>query len=229
MIIIFALIILLILTLCIKYNKKQEGFIPSELDTLIYYDENNNIIDHKNIERDEQEMAYDHIEPDDIVLEFGARYGTVSNVINHKLNNKKNHVVIEPDSIVIPALKKNRQKYEYYIENSYISNKNKKLTGDGYGKMMVDSDEPNNKITYNEFKLKYPLKFNVIVADCEGCLPDFLNIMGDDLNDVNKILFEADQLDIKQYDVLIKKLISLGFEEKEKKFKDVNRYIFIKK
>ena len=30
-------------------------------------------------------MAYDYIEPDDIVLELGGRYGTVSNVINHKL------------------------------------------------------------------------------------------------------------------------------------------------
>jgi hypothetical protein len=226
-IILFALFLLLVITFFIKYTKK-EGFLPEELDKLIYYDENNNIIDNKIMEIDEQLAAYTYIEPDDIVLELGARYGTVSNVINHKLNNKKNHVVVEPDSTVIPSLTKNRQKYQYYIENSYISNKNKKLIGDGYGKMMVNSDEKNNKITYNEFKLKYPLKFNVIVADCEGCLPDFLDIMGDDLNHVKKILFEADQLDTNHYDILIKKLISIGFEEKEKKFKDVYRYVYIK-
>uniref|UniRef100_A0A6C0JIK4 Methyltransferase FkbM domain-containing protein n=1 Tax=viral metagenome TaxID=1070528 RepID=A0A6C0JIK4_9ZZZZ len=226
--ILIALILLLIITLIISFNKK-EGFIPEELDKLTYYDENNNIIDHKNIERDEQEMAYEYIEPDDVVLELGGRYGTVSNVINHKLNNKTHHVVIEPDSIVIPALTKNKQQFQYYIENSYISNKNKKIVGDGYGKMMIDSDETNNKITYSEFKEKYPLKFNVIVADCEGCLPEFLDIMGDDLNNIKKIIFEADQPDMCDYNELIKKLISIGFEEKEKKFKDIHRYVYIKK
>jgi hypothetical protein len=209
-------------------NNKKEGFIPEELDNLSYYDENNNIIDHKNIERDEQQMAYDYIEPNDIVLELGGRYGTVSNVINHKLINKKNHVVVEPDSLVIPALTKNKQKYDYYIENSYISNKNKKLVGGGYAASLVDSDEPNNKISYSDFKIKYPLKFNVLIADCEGCLCDFLDIMGDDLNNINKIIFEADNQGMCDYNELIKKLINNGFKEKEKKFKDVDRYVYIK-
>ena len=167
------------------YVKKEPLIIPDKLDKLKYYDESNNIIDHLNIERDEQQLAYDYIEPDDIVLEIGGRYGTVSNVINDKLNIKTNHVVVEADPIVIPALTKNRQTYQYYIENSYISNTNKKLLGGGYGGSMVESSEPNNKITYIDFKNKYPLKFNVIVADCEGCLCEFLDIIGDELNNIN--------------------------------------------
>jgi hypothetical protein len=212
-VIIIGLFLFLLITIIIKYNK--ENFIPEELNNLKYYDENNNIIDHINSERVEQEMAFDYIEPDDIVLELGARYGTVSNTINHKLNNKKNHVVVDPDTLVIPALTKNRQNYEYYIENSYISNNNKQITGDGYGKTMVDAaDISTNKITYAEFKIKYPLKFNVLVADCEGCLCEFLDIIGDDLNNINKIFFEADQPNMCDYKEVIKKLISIGFKEK---------------
>ncbi len=210
------------------YVKKEPLIIPDKLDKLQYYDESNNIIDHLNIERDEQQLAYDYIEPDDIVLEIGGRYGTVSNVINDKLNIKTNHVVVEADPTVIPALTKNRQTYQYYIENSYISNTNKKLLGGGYGGSMVESSEPNNKITYIDFKNKYPLKFNVIVADCEGCLCEFLDIIGDELNNINKIIFEADHPGMCDYNILIKKLTDNGFTEKEKKFKDVDRYVYIK-
>jgi hypothetical protein len=54
----------------------------------------------------EQYLMLKYIKPTDIVLEIGARYGIVSNTINLLLNNKKNHVVVEPDLEVIPALKK---------------------------------------------------------------------------------------------------------------------------
>ena len=134
------------------YYKKESLTMPDELENITYYDESNNIINHKNTERTEQTMAYEFIEPNDIVLELGGRYGTVSNSINYKLNNKTNHVVVEPDTLIIPALTKNKQNYQYYIENSYISNKNKKITGESYGKMMIDSDVSSNKITYTEFK-----------------------------------------------------------------------------
>ena len=35
----------------------------------------------------------------------------------------------------------------------------------------------------------YPLKFNVLVADCEGCLCEFIDIIKDDINLYDKILF----------------------------------------
>ena len=226
--IIIAIILLIVITFFIRWNK--EDFIPEEVDNNVYYDEHNNVISHKTEERDEQEMAYKYIEPNDIVLELGGRYGTVSNVINHKLNNKTNHVVVEPDTIVIDALNKNRKNYEYYVENSIISNTNKQLVGSGYGKMTIDTEETTqtNRITYSEFKKKYPKKFNVIVADCEGCLGGFLDIMGDDLNYVKKILFEADQPHVCNYDEIMKKLKSIGFVEKEKKFNIVDRYVYIR-
>ncbi len=73
----------------------------------VYYDENNNKVEHLNIEIDEQRMADQYIRPDDVVLELGARYGTVSCIINHKLNNKNNLVVVEPDNRVWDVLENN--------------------------------------------------------------------------------------------------------------------------
>ncbi len=216
----------MMIVIVISYNNKESLIMPDELENITYYDESNNIINHKTTERTEQNMAYEFIEPNDIVLELGGRYGTVSNSINHKLNNKTNHVVVEPDSLVIPALTKNRQNYQYYIENSYISNKNKKIIGESYGKMMIDSDENTNKITYSEFKTKYPLQFNVLVADCEGCICEFLDIMGDDINNINKIFFEADQPHMCDYKEVIKKLNALGF--KEKKNENSFHYLYVR-
>jgi hypothetical protein len=219
-----AIILFLLITIYIKWNKR--GFIPYDLDNNVYYDSNNIIILHKFIEREEQLLAFKYIEPDDIVLELGGRYGTVSNVINYKLNNKKNHVVVEPDVTVIPALTKNRGSYEYHIENSYISNTNKKIVGYGYGRRMIESEDSNNKISYDNFKKKYPMNFNVIVADCEGCLGGFLDDMGDDLNYVQKIIFEADQPNMCDYNKVISMLKSIGFVEKENISN--HKYVFIR-
>ena len=89
MFIIIGAFIILMIIIVISYNNKESLIMPDELENITYYDESNNIIDHKTTERTEQNMAYEFIEPNDIVLELGGRYGTVSNSINHKLNNKK--------------------------------------------------------------------------------------------------------------------------------------------
>jgi len=57
-------------------------------------------INHNLVEVPEQKLVNIYIQPDDVVLELGARYGTVSCNINKKLNNKLNQVSVEPDSRV---------------------------------------------------------------------------------------------------------------------------------
>jgi hypothetical protein len=49
---------------------------------VIFYDENDNIIDNKNLEAEEQILVNKYIKPFYKVLELGARYGTVSHIIN---------------------------------------------------------------------------------------------------------------------------------------------------
>lgn len=55
----------------------------------MFYDRHGKVIDTATLETEEQELAKKYIEPNDIVLELGARYGTVSCAINGKLANKK--------------------------------------------------------------------------------------------------------------------------------------------
>ena len=212
------------------YRYRDDNFIKL-IDQNKFYDENNELINHKNSEIIEQYIAYKFIEPDDIVLELGARYGTVSVIINKIVKNKKEQVVVEPDINIIPCLDKNRliNKCSFTILSKFISNKNKKIIHDGYGTRMIDTNEEtnsNNKLSYNEFKKLYPQKFNTLVADCEGCLEDFLDVMGDDFYKLKKVLFEADFPQLTNYDKIKKKLFDAGFKEK---FNSSNFiYVFIK-
>ena len=49
-----------------------------------FYDEHNNLIDNNSIEKPEQDLVNQYILEHDIVLELGARYGSVSCTINKK-------------------------------------------------------------------------------------------------------------------------------------------------
>jgi FkbM family methyltransferase len=228
-----VLILIILLIVIYLHDCNCESFITEDIDNYKYYNEKNELINHKELERDEQEQAFKYIEPTDVVLELGGRYGTVSAVINYKLNNKKNHVVVEPDENIVPTLIKNRELNNsgYYILSKVISNSNKKKIESGYSTHYVDSndnDKTNNIISYEDFKKKFPLDFNVIVADCEGCLADFLKMMGDDFYKINKVIFEADMAHLCNYDEIIQILLNNGFTLIEKKFNIVDRYVFIK-
>ena len=226
-------VIFIIIIFIIICNSKCETFITQNLDNNKYYNEKGQLINHKIEERTEQEQAFKYIYPDDVVLELGGRYGTVSSIINYKLNNKSNHVVVEPDENIIPALIKNRNLNNsgYHILPKIISNKNKKKINSGYGTYYINSEEniENNIISYQDFKKQFPLNFNVLVADCEGCLCEFIDNMGNDFYKLNKIIFEADYPNLCDYNKLIKHLLNNGFKMIEKNFNVVNRYVFIKK
>lgn len=77
--------------------------------SIFIYDLNDELVDIKNIEKREQELVKENIKEDDIVLELGARYGSVSCIINSKLSNKNNQVSVEPDERVWNALEKNKK------------------------------------------------------------------------------------------------------------------------
>ena len=119
----------------------------------------------------------------------------------------------------------------YYILPKVITNSNKKKIESGYSTHYVDSndnDKTNNIISYEDFKKQFPLDFNVIVADCEGCLDEFIKMMGDDFYKIKKVIFEADMAHLCNYDEIIQNLLNNGFTLIEKKFNIVDRYVFIK-
>lgn len=179
-------------------------------------------IDLEKFEHREQALAKKYIQPNDVVLELGARYGSVSCVINSKLNNKKNQVVVEPDQRVWKTLKKNREinKCEFRIIEGFISEKKLDLINldvyyGGYGASCIKNQ--NTKIpsyTLESIENKYNLKFNVLVADCEGGLEYFFQENPDFYKTLRLIIFEADYVEDCDYDKIKNQLKSEGFIKK---------------
>ena len=160
---------------------KRKHLKLSDLDKIPYYDENNKRINNKHHERFEQWTTNERITPDDVGLELGGRYGITACVINNKLENPKNHVVFEPDKNVIKSLIKNRKthKSKFTIFNGIISETPKKINYNGFATTTERTTlNDKNKITswtLDEIMKLTKLNFNVLVADCEGCLCDFFN------------------------------------------------------
>lgn len=188
------------------FNKMNEYKKP-------HFDEYFNPIDVSKYETNEQLDSFIFINSNDIVLELGGRYGTVSTVINKILSNKKNHVVVEPDSNVIDVLKLNRNIHncEFQIYKGIISDSvNKNLIHSGYASHIVNNEdtlndvsfEPIEAITYQEFKQRYPYDFNVLVVDCEGGFEDFIKTLGSEIQNYTKILLERDYQTTCNYDYI---------------------------
>jgi len=184
-------------------------------------DMNGKKIDINFLEVDEQRLAKTYIQEDNIVLELGARYGSVSCIINSKLKNKYNQVVVEPDNRVWDALEKNRERNncEFNIVKGFISNKKLDLTNldvhhGGYGATFIEESKtkiPSYSLEY--IQQKYNLKFNVLVADCEGFLEVFFDENPDFYNDLRLIIFEADYPTKCNYNKIRKTLTEKHFRE----------------
>ena len=223
---ILIIIILIFVIIYILYKQYiiKETFENgnSNIENMIYYDEHNKIIDSENIEKDEQDIAKKYIKPDNVVLELGARYGTVSCVINKILNNKSNQVVIEPDEKVWDALDKNKKlnNCDFHIIKGFISNKKFSLSNDGYGSTAIVSNESNesneSKIesySLQDIESKFNLKFDTLVVDCEGCLETFFDEYPHMYIQLKNITFEEDYPNKCNYEKIKANLIENGFKK----------------
>jgi FkbM family methyltransferase len=203
-----------------KSNRSNSNH-SSTISSFNIIDLRGNKVDIENIEKPEQDLANKYILENDIVLELGARYGSVSCVINYKLNNKKNQVVVEPDNRVWDALEQNRinNNCEFNIVKGFISNKKLSLTNldvclGGYGSTFIEND--NTKIpsySLDEIINKYNLKFNVLVADCEGFLETFFDENPKFYDSLRLIIFEADYIEKCNYNKIKNNLRKNNFKK----------------
>jgi FkbM family methyltransferase len=203
------IITIIIILIILKYKNHNEKFNMDKLLLKLksydfkYFNENNNIINHLKEELNEQLLVEKYIKPDDIVLELGARYGTVTCIINKKLNNKNNLVSVEPDKSIWNALDKNLlyNDCKTNIVKGFISNRSLSLNSCGYAsheKIDLETQSENYSLDY--IKKKYNIsKFTVLIADCEGCLELFLEDNQELLFTLRMIIFEKDNLNICNY------------------------------
>ena len=194
-----------------KYTKILQSFLST---SYCFIDENNNRVSNIFNEVDEQFLVTCVIEPEDVVLEIGARYGTVSCAINKQLADQTKQVSVEPDPTVWNALEVNKRNNhcEYHIFKGVISKKKKTIVKSGYGTTTKDdplSSIPN--LTFDELQKKYKLEFNVLVVDCEGCLEGLLDENPGILDNMRLVMFEQDRPDICDYNRVIVQLEGRGF------------------
>ena len=187
-----------------------------------------NAVDIKKIERREQALARQYIEKNDVVFELGARYGSVSCIINSILNCKTNQVVVEPDERVWEALERNKKinNCEFHIIKGFVSEKKLSLTNlnsyNGYGTTYLINDKSTiPAFTLQEIINKHNLKFNVLVADCEGFLERFFDENPNFYDMLRLIIFEADYPNKCNYEKIRNALKEKNFIEKIKGHQNV--------
>ena len=194
-------------------------------------DSSGNLINIDKIEKREQDLARKYVLEDDVVLELGARFGSVSCVANQNLNNKKNQVVVEPDERVWDALEKNKERNncDFHIVKGFISKKKYDLTNltncYGYGSTAIENKNSNiSSYSLEEISAKYNLNFNVLIADCEGFLEIFFDENPDLYDKLRACIFEADYVNKCNYDKIKTTLLEKGF----KKILEGHQNVFIK-
>jgi FkbM family methyltransferase len=181
-----------------------------------FRDENGKIINHLVTERNEQVQAEKYLTPKCIVLELGARYGTVSCIINKKVG--PNMVVVEPDVRVQDALEQNMKANgcDFNIVKGVISRVPLELTeqnkSNGYGTTSIKTEESSiPSMTLEEVETKYNLVFNTLVADCEGFLEQFMDENPKLYQQLSLIMFEKDYANKCNYKKIENTLKANGF------------------
>lgn len=174
-------------------------------------------------EVDEQEFARVLLKDTDVVLELGARYGSVSCILNSKLSCKTNQVSVEPDSRVWAALERNKQvnQCEFHIVKGFLSKKKLGLVQPeyteytmekGYATTTVEQEDTQiPSYSLDEIQKTYQLQFNVLFADCEGFLETFFDENPGFMNQLRLVCFEADFPDKCDYTKIKCKLMESGF------------------
>lgn len=145
------------------------------------------------IERNSGTMVLKWIQPTSVVLEVGARYGTVSCAISERQLQSGKLVSVEPDATVWNALEQNRVSHNcnFKVLQGVVGTTSVQIIrvhagNQGYGTMVIPVGQPvpppapgqghtvgNVAQAYSlaQVQQTYGMHFDTLVADCEGCLP----------------------------------------------------------
>ena len=167
----------------------------------------------------EQLMILSYLSPESVVLELGSNIGRSSCVIASILDDNSNFVTLECDPISVDKLTVNRDlnDFKFKIENAALSRR--QLVQNGWSTKPVNNDDHLNEclkngwkkintVTWTELQDKYKLKFDTLVADCEGALYYILLDEPNMLDTFHTIIIENDFTDInhkKKVDEILEK------------------------
>lgn len=175
-------------------------------------DEKGNKVNYLAYESVEVKQAQDYIQPDDRVLELGARYGGVAVTTNKILKDKDKHYVVEADDRVWDALEfnKHNNNCQFNIIKGTISKKPLKRNGTSWSTHTIEAKDGDVVIP------NYPIPlvdFNVLIADCEGFIETFYDENKEFFKGLRLILLEKDRVEFCDYDRIFKEFENLGFKQ----------------
>lgn len=201
-----------------KYSNFWRELLPAvkitktKKNTNQFLNENNKRVNPYYHEMLEQYLITKWVKPTDVVLEIGARYGIASYTIQTILNDKKNHVIVEPDSKIKDALKLNKKTFKMRFKSCFkvIANKPQyfyEIENNGLGNYTLNEKKDGAiripRISSKAFFHKYNLPFNVIVVDCEACFCSFFAENEKFVMGLDMIIVEVDAKERCDYDANI--------------------------
>jgi FkbM family methyltransferase len=165
----------------------------------------------------EQLMSVMFIKPNDKVLEIGSNIGRNTLTISSLLTDQNNLVTLECDPKSYNILLENRalNKYNFRAVNKALSyrplvlNKwdSKPFTG-----IVPENHIKVDTITFDDLEESNNIKFDTLVADCEGALYYIFLDNPDILNHINTIIVENDYHDLSHKEKVDNIICCKGFQ-----------------
>lgn len=228
---IYIYLFLLIFALIINCYYQEQKIVDDNIAKLNYI-HSKIILIHGSLQDEypEQLLSVKYIKPTDIVLEIGGNVGRNSCVIANILNDSSNLLVVESDPENSILLKENRDNnnLNFLIEDSAISKVNlyqKDWTTKPFDEINdIENWKQINTKSWEEIKNKYNMKFNTLVADCEGALYYIIKENPNFIQSFDKIIIENDFNDIEH-----KKFVDNNFKKynfKKVYFEGPKRYYY---
>lgn len=172
-------------------------------------------------EDEEKKLIDKYLDKNDIVLELGGCIGVISNVINKKLVNKSDHLVLEIDNLKYNYLMQNKDlnKSGYNVINGVLSKKEnlyyEKSTNFLSGKLTHQkNDNPVKSYSLKDLEKKIGLIYNTLIMDIEGGEVEVIKEI--ELNSFSKLIFEIhfDRFS-KNYIIIKNELLKNNFKLQE--------------
>lgn len=218
--IVLLLLIIILCSLNKNINSKNTFEYFNDKINFTLYNMKNQLIKNENWEYNEQKILGEYVKENDNILQLGGNIGGSCIYVDKIIKKNNINLCVEPNSKVIKTLIKNKEfnNSNFQIIQGVISDKtNLKLSNDNNS---IDKNFWGSKIIKNgEISVKsYPLKsiknydkINVLFADCEGCLEQFLDEYDFFIKQLRLIIYEEDQKDICNYDKIENKLKKQNF------------------
>jgi FkbM family methyltransferase len=199
----------------IGFLEMTEEVDPTFPTDMVFVEDYGPKLDIATYEPTEMKLAWRFVQPDDIVLELGARVGVVSCTICRRLNNPKHLVAVEPDQRAIYPLQKNKMKnncdfqvYPGFVSKQPLSLKDHHIWTHSY----YDPESVMDRCTLEELQKSTGCTFNVLVADCEGFLETFFDENPWFYDQLRMIIYERDAPQRCNYVKIEEQLRTKGFQ-----------------